>query len=89
MHPARGAGFYDENLEFLHIEKVHIVCTMNPATTVGRHKLSTRFTAIVRIAFMDYPESSELVTVYGAYLQAAFQVGPQVSGCLPSPAAGA
>ena len=35
-------GFYDEHLEFLGIERVHIVCTMNPATTVGRHPLSTR-----------------------------------------------
>ena len=32
-----GQGFYDEHLEFLGIERVHIVCTMNPATTVGRH----------------------------------------------------
>ena len=68
-------GFYDENLEFLGLERVHIVCTMNPATTVGRHQLSTRFTAIVRIAFMDYPESSELSSIYGAYLQAAMQPG--------------
>lgn len=36
-------GFYDEHLEFLGIERVHIVCTMNPATTVGRHPLSTRY----------------------------------------------
>jgi hypothetical protein len=36
-------GFYDEHLEFLGIERVHIVCTMNPATTVGRHPLSTRW----------------------------------------------
>jgi hypothetical protein len=74
-------GFYDEHLEFLGIERVHIVCTMNPATTVGRHPLSTRFTAIVRIAFMDYPDSSELTTVYSAYMQAALQPGPQVHRC--------
>ena len=71
-------GFYDEHLEFLGIERVHIVCTMNPATTVGRHALSTRFTAIVRIAFMDYPDSSELSTIYSAYMQAALQPGAQV-----------
>ena len=41
-------GFYDENLEFLRLERVQIVCSMNAASTVGRHPLSTRFTAIVR-----------------------------------------
>lgn len=64
-------GFYDEQLEFLGIEKVHIVATMNPPTTVGRHHLSTRFTAIVRVAWMDYPSPAELTTMYSAYIQAA------------------
>ena len=62
-------GFYDENLEFLGIERVHIVATMNPATTVGRHHLSTRFTAIVRIAYMDYPTPQELGIIYSCYLR--------------------
>ena len=43
---------------------------MNPATTVGRHPLSSRFTAIVRVAYMDYPEPKELVNVYTSYLTA-------------------
>jgi len=64
-------GFYDENLEFLGIERVHIVATMNPATTVGRHHLSTRFTAIVRIAYMDYPTPQELGIIYSCYLRGA------------------
>jgi len=61
-------GFYDEHLEFLAIERVHIVCTMNPATTVGRHQLSTRFTATVRIAAMDYPDSGELISIANHFL---------------------
>ena len=28
-------GFYNENLEFVTLERIHIVCSMNPATTVG------------------------------------------------------
>ena len=64
-------GFYDEHLEFLGIERVHIVCTMNPATTVGRHPLSTRFTATVRIAALDYPDARELAAIAGSYLSAA------------------
>jgi len=65
-------GFYDENLEFLKIDKVQIVCSMNAATTVGRHPLSTRFTAVVRIGVVDYPETNELVSVYDNLLELAF-----------------
>eukprot|EP01035_Chromulina_nebulosa_P017589 gene17589-23159_t len=61
-------GFYDSNLEFLKIEKIQIVASMNAATTVGRHILSTRFTAVVRILVVDYPEKNELVSVYDQFL---------------------
>ena len=64
-------GFYDENLEFIKIEKVQIICSMNPATTVGRHPLSTRFTAIVRVAYVDYPTKEELVEIYNVFVTAA------------------
>ena len=63
-------GFYDQNLEFLSVERVQIVCSMNPATTVGRHPLSTRFTAITRVAYMGYPEQAELKVVYSTFLTA-------------------
>ncbi|CAK4090165.1 unnamed protein product [Aphanomyces euteiches] len=63
-------GFYDPNLEFLGIERVQIVASMNAATTVGRHVLSTRFTAIVRVAYMDYPSGDELVAIYSTFLEA-------------------
>ena len=66
-------GFYDESLEFLHIERVQIVASINAATTVGRHPLSTRFTAIVRIAAMDYPETAELVSVYDAFFNSVLK----------------
>ena len=66
-------GFYDTALEFLRIERVQIVCSMNPATTVGRHPLSTRFTAIVRICVLDYPQPSELESVCEAQLGVAFE----------------
>ncbi len=65
------SGFYDENLEFIRIEKVQIICSMNPPTTVGRHPLSPRFTAIVRVAFMDYPIKDELCEIYTTLVTAA------------------
>jgi dynein heavy chain 2, cytosolic len=64
-------GFYDEALEFLKLERIQIVASINAATTVGRHPLSTRFTAVVRIGVVDYPETSELVTVYHTFLKVA------------------
>lgn len=75
-------GFYDQHLEFLGIEKIQIVASMNAATTVGRHPLSTRFTAIVKVAYMDYPTTEELMVVYSTFLEAVFD--PQSSPKIPS-----
>ena len=66
-------GFPRANLEFLRIEGVQIVASINPATTIGRHPLSTRFTAIVRIYYLDYPETHELSTIYEKLLVIAFR----------------
>lgn len=79
-------GFYDANLEFLGLEKVQIVASMNAATTVGRHPLSTRFTAIVKVAAMDYPSSEELAVVYSTFLEAVFDHATATSQApLPAP----
>ena len=42
---------------------------MNPSTTIGRHKISTRFTANVRLCYMDYPESDQLLPVYNEFMK--------------------
>jgi len=62
-------GFYDHNLEFVSLERIQIVASMNPSTTIGRHKITTRFTANVRICYMDYPEAEELLPVYGEFMK--------------------
>ncbi|KAG5188873.1 dynein heavy chain, N-terminal region 2-domain-containing protein [Tribonema minus] len=69
-------GFYDEGREFLRVERVQLVASMNAATTVGRHPLSTRFTASVRILVCDYPDAAELSAVYDALLSTAFAAVP-------------
>ena len=51
-------GFYDDNLEFVGVENIQIVCSMTSDS--GRYALSSRFTAIMRILCVDYPEESEL-----------------------------
>ena len=61
-------GFYDENLEFVYLERIQIVASMNPSSTIGRHKISTRFTANVRIYFMSYPGDNELEPVYRDFM---------------------
>ena len=65
-------GFYDDALEFLKLDRIQIVASINAATTVGRHPLSPRFTAIVRILVVDYPDTSELVSIYDCFLNSVF-----------------
>jgi dynein heavy chain 2 len=50
-------GFYDPvTLEFVNLDdKIQIVCSMLPSTSIGRHELTPRFTAITRILAVDYP----------------------------------
>ncbi|XP_071846316.1 cytoplasmic dynein 2 heavy chain 1-like isoform X2 [Apostichopus japonicus] len=61
-------GFYDSNLEWVGLEGVQIVASMNAAHTVGRHQLTTRFTSIVRICTIGYADQDELQAIYSAYL---------------------
>ncbi|KAL4829789.1 hypothetical protein H8958_009079 [Nasalis larvatus] len=62
-------GFYDENLEWVGLENIQIVASMSAGGRLGRHKLTTRFTSIVRLCSIDYPEREQLQTIYGAYLE--------------------
>uniref|UniRef100_W5MJK1 Cytoplasmic dynein 2 heavy chain 1 n=1 Tax=Lepisosteus oculatus TaxID=7918 RepID=W5MJK1_LEPOC len=62
-------GFYDENLEWVGLENIQIVASMSAGGTVGRHALTSRFTSIVRICTIDYPDREQLQTIYSAYLQ--------------------
>ncbi|XP_039269307.2 cytoplasmic dynein 2 heavy chain 1-like [Styela clava] len=61
-------GFYDETNEWVGLDGIQIVASMNAASTLGRHKLTSRFTSRVRIISVDYPGSDELSLIYGAYL---------------------
>ena len=36
-------GYYDEHLEFIKVERVQIIASISPPSTVGRHGLSTRW----------------------------------------------
>ncbi len=77
-------GFYDDNLEFVTVEKVQIIASMNPSTTVGRHELSTRFTAIVNVLYMDYPADEELKKIYCIYLRNILTLSSQHVAPVPA-----
>jgi len=47
-------GFYDSNLEFVSLDNVQIVASMNSGNSLGRHKLTSRFTSIVRLCSIGY-----------------------------------
>jgi dynein heavy chain 2 len=66
-------GFYDDGLEFVNLENIQIVGSMNPSNTLGRHKLSTRFTSIVRICSINYPNEEQLQIIYANYLRSILQ----------------
>ncbi|KAI9102585.1 dynein heavy chain and region D6 of dynein motor-domain-containing protein [Phlyctochytrium arcticum] len=57
-------GFYDHNLDWVAIENVQIVASMNPANTMGRHRLSTRFTSVIRQCFVPYADRDQLQSAY-------------------------
>ncbi|CAL4157019.1 unnamed protein product, partial [Meganyctiphanes norvegica] len=67
-------GFYDTNLEWVGLEGVQVVASMTGGSALGRHKLSTRFTSVVRIASIGYPDREQLVNVYSVYLQSVMNV---------------
>ena len=61
-------GFFDDNLEFVYLEKIQIIASMNPSSTVGRFEITTRFTGNVRILFVDYPSVEDMNIIYADYL---------------------
>eukprot|EP00842_Homolaphlyctis_polyrhiza_P004738 jgi/Hompol1/5265/HPOL_004290-RA len=71
-------GFYDSSLEWISIENIQIVASMNPSTTIGRHRLSTRFTSTVRLCYIAYTDREQLQSIYRILLR------PVVDSCLPT-----
>ena len=61
-------GFYDENLEWVGLEGVQVVASMNPSSTMGRSELSSRFSSLVHILYIDYPDRTQLQEIYSAML---------------------
>ena len=60
-------GFYDESLEFVHLEHIQLVFSMNQGSDIGHHPLSTRFTARVGIIAVQEPDARALSVIYSKY----------------------
>ncbi|CAM1329611.1 Uncharacterised protein at_DN1743, partial [Pycnogonum litorale] len=61
-------GFYDANLEWVGLEGIQLVGSMNGSQTLGKHELSKRFTSVVRICVIGYQRKDEMQSIYQSYL---------------------
>eukprot|EP00048_Salpingoeca_helianthica_P012919 m.191176 g.191176 ORF g.191176 m.191176 type:complete len:3938 (+) comp15437_c5_seq50:82-11895(+) len=61
-------GFHDDNLEWVGLEGVQIVISINPSSTLGRCELTTRFSSLTRVLYVDYPDRNQLQEIYAAML---------------------
>ncbi|KAJ3130163.1 Cytoplasmic dynein 2 heavy chain 1 [Nowakowskiella sp. JEL0407] len=68
-------GYFDSNLEWVGIENIQIVASMNP-TSMGRHKLPPRFSSIVRQFALNYTDREQLQTIYRVIAE------PVIASCL-------
>lgn len=60
-------GFYNGDLDWIGIEKIQIIATMNPVVSCGRYAVAPRLLAVVNIVTMTYPSRSSLTNIYATY----------------------
>ncbi|KAL7707900.1 dynein heavy chain cytosolic putative [Lotmaria passim] len=68
-------GFYDADLEWVTVERVQIVGSMNPPGSMGRHPVAPRFLAITSVLAISYPSKESLQQVYSEFLNVMLQSG--------------
>ncbi|RNF09395.1 cytoplasmic dynein 2 heavy chain 1 isoform X1 [Trypanosoma rangeli] len=67
------SGFYDTDLEWITVERVQIVGSMNPPGSMGRYPVAPRFLAIVSVLCMSYPSRESMQTIYTEFLNIMIQ----------------
>ena len=50
------------------VQRIQVICSMNPATTVGRQPLAPRLAALMHVANMTYPPPAQLQTIVSTLL---------------------
>ena len=66
-------GYYSSDLEFVHLDKIQIICSMNPSSTIGRYDITSRLTGKIKMIYIDYPQDNELCLIYTKYLESILQ----------------
>lgn len=66
-------GFYSEDLDFIYLERIQIICSMNPSSTLGRFEVSTRLTGKIKMLYVDYPSEEEILLIYKKYLESILE----------------
>eukprot|EP01013_Petalomonas_cantuscygni_P031315 TRINITY_DN574_c0_g2_i2.p1 TRINITY_DN574_c0_g2~~TRINITY_DN574_c0_g2_i2.p1 ORF type:complete len:4342 (+),score=1501.02 TRINITY_DN574_c0_g2_i2:256-13281(+) len=61
-------GFYASDLEWIRVEKIQIVASMNPSGGVGRYPVASRFTALTSVVYVGYPSKEELGMIYQEFM---------------------
>ena len=69
-------GFYHSTLEWISLNSVQIIATLNPTLTMGRYNVSTRLTSILRICYLHSPEQDDLKIVIETFLRCIFRSVP-------------
>ncbi|XP_023209641.1 cytoplasmic dynein 2 heavy chain 1-like, partial [Centruroides sculpturatus] len=62
-------GFYDDHLEWITLDGIQIISSFSSGTSLGKHSLSSRFTSLVRICAVSYPDDEQLKLIYTSYLK--------------------
>nr|CCC94835.1 putative dynein heavy chain [Trypanosoma congolense IL3000] len=68
-------GFYNSELEWIGIERIQLVASMNPVVSAGRYAVTPRLLAVVGIVFMAYPSKAGLLQIYTEYFNSIFSSG--------------
>ncbi|KAH9593148.1 Dynein heavy chain region D6 P-loop domain [Trypanosoma melophagium] len=63
-------GFYNSDLEWIGIEKIQFVASMDPTTSAGRYEVTPRLLSVVSIVYMTYPSKSGMLQIYTGYFAA-------------------
>ncbi|KEG15451.1 dynein heavy chain [Trypanosoma grayi] len=66
-------GFYDADLEWITVERVQIVGSMNPPGSMGRYPVAPRFLAIVSVLAMSYPTRDSMQSIYSEFFNIMIQ----------------
>lgn len=61
------AGFYTKELEWIGVERIQVVASMNPSVSAGRYPVVPRLLAIVNVVSMTYPSKTSLLQIYTTY----------------------